>query len=132
MKYATAFLLLALTGCTSTTHVAQTTTPLVELPDGARISILVEAALGGPYPGRGPLAIWKTSDGSEKTMITLVPAPGSPGGVTRVENATSHSSSDGNRVWLTRDGNVTASFDYISGVAILGPAGQPDWAKADQ
>jgi hypothetical protein len=131
MKYATALLSLALVGCT-TEHIAQTTTPIVALENGGRISLQVEQAFGTEYPGKGPLAIWKMPDGSEKTLITLIPAPGSPGGVVRVENAASHVSSDGNRCWLVRDGQVTASFDYISGVAILGSAGQPDWAKADQ
>ena len=132
MKHFFAFALLASTGCVSTTHVTQTTTPIVELPDNARISLQYEPAFGNKFTGRGPLAIWKTSDGSEKTLITLIPAPGSPSGVTRVENSESHFSSDGNRVWLVRDGRVTASFDYIAGVAILGSAGQPDWAKVDQ
>jgi hypothetical protein len=131
MKYPTALLLLAFAGCT-TTHIAQTTTPLVALENGGKISLQYEQSLGNEYPGKGPLAIWKMPDGSEKTLITLIPAPGSPGGVVRVENAASHTSSDGNRVWLVRDGQVTASFDYVSGVAILGSAGQPEWAKADQ
>jgi len=57
--------------------------------------------------------------------------PGSPGGVVHVESSSPHFSSDGNRCWLVRDGQVVASFDYVSGVAILGPAGQPDWAKVE-
>jgi hypothetical protein len=128
MKYSLCLLLLALIGCVTTTHVAQTTTPLVALENGGKISLQYEQPVDNTYPGKGPLAIWKMPDGSEKTLITLIPAPGSPGGVTRVENAASRVSSDGNRVWLVRDGRVTASFDYVSGVAILGPAGQPDWA----
>jgi hypothetical protein len=132
MKFAIALMLLTLAGCVSTTHVAETLTPIVSLPDGGRISLQVNQAFGSQYPGRGPLAVWKAADGSEKVMITLIPAPGSPGGVVHVENAASHFSTDGNRVWLVRDGYTTASFDYISNVAILGSAGQPEWAKADQ
>ena len=132
MKLVISFLLLLpIAGCMTTTQVAQTTTPIVALPDGGRISLQVDQPLGAQYPGRGPLAIWKSADGTEKTLITLVPAPGSPGGVTRVENAASHYSPDGNRVWLVRDGQVTASFDYVAGVAILGAAGQPEWAKVE-
>ncbi|HXE53099.1 MAG TPA: hypothetical protein VN541_08795, partial [Tepidisphaeraceae bacterium] len=44
-------------------------------------------------------------------------------------SSTPHYSADGNRVWLVRDGQTVASFDYAGGVAILGPAGQPDWAN---
>jgi hypothetical protein len=78
------------------------------------------------------LAIWKTPDGQQKVLIKLVPATGSPVGVVHVESSSPHFSSDGNRCWLVRDGQVVGSFDYVSGVAILGPAGQPDWAKIEQ
>jgi len=123
--------LLLVCGC-ATSRTTQTTTPLVETPNGGQISLQVIQQAGNNLPGKGPLAIWKTPDGEQKVLITLVPAPGSPVGLLQVENSSPHFSSDGNRCWLARDGQVVASFDYISGLAILGPAGQPDWAKAQQ
>ena len=122
--------ILLVCGC-ATSRTMQTTTPLVQTPDGGQISLHVVQQAGNNLPGSGPLAVWKTPDGAQKVLITLLPAPGSPGGVVHVESSSPHFSSDGNRCWLVRDGQVVASFDYVSGVAILGPAGQPDWAKVE-
>jgi hypothetical protein len=118
-------------GCASSQSV-ETRTPLVRLPSGGLISLLVVQQVDSSLPGTGPLAVWKTADGEQKVMTTLVPAPGSPlGGVVHIQSSSPHFSTDGNRVWLERDGKAVASFDYLSGVAILGPAGQPDWAKPE-
>ena len=110
---------------------SQTTTPIVELPSGGQIAIQVVQHKGSSEPDKGPLAVWKTSDGDQKILITLVPAPGSPGEVLRIESSTPRYSTDGNRCWLLRNNEPIASFDYVSGVAILGSAGQPEWAKPD-
>jgi hypothetical protein len=119
-------------GC-STQRSVETRTPLVQLPGGAQISLLVIQQVDSNLPGTGPLAIWKTADGEQKVLTTLVPAPGSPlGGVVHIQSSSPHFSSDGNRCWLERDGKAVASFDYVSGVAILGPAGQPEWAKPEK
>jgi hypothetical protein len=124
--------LAALAGGCTTSQSLQTRTPLVQTPNGGQISLLVIQQVGNDLPGTGPLAVWKTADGQQKVLTTLVPAPGSPGGgVVRIQSSSPHFSSDGNRCWLERDGKAVASFDYISGVAILGPAGQPDWAKPE-
>ena len=118
-------------GC-ATSRSVETRTPLVKLPSGGQISLLVVQQVDSSLPGTGPLAVWKTADGEQKVMTTLVPAPGSPlGGVVHIQSSSPHFSTDGNRVWLERDGKAVASFDYLSGVAILGPAGQPDWAKPE-
>ncbi len=50
-------------------------------------------------------------------------APGRPERTVRV-------SPDGNHAWLVSQGQVVASFDYDSGVALFGSAGQPAWATA--
>lgn len=130
-KHLLPIFLLLVTGCV-TTRTSQTTTPLVELPTGGQIAIEVVQHKGSNEPGRGPLAIWKTSDGERKTLITLVPAPGSPVDVLRIESSSPRFSTDGNRCWLLRNNEPIASFDYVSGVAVLGPAGQPEWAKPDE
>jgi hypothetical protein len=41
-------------------------------------------------------------------------------------------SADGNRAWLVSQGQVVASFDYDSGVAVFGTTGQPVWATGAQ
>jgi hypothetical protein len=116
-------------GCT-TSRSSQINTPLVNLPNGGQIVIQTIQTTGNEMgPGKGPLAVWKQPDNQQKLLITLIPAPGSPTGVLRIDSSTPHYSSDGNRVWLVRDGQSVASFDYVSGVAILGPDGQPDWAN---
>src|SRR5215469_6775656 len=114
-------------GC-MTSRSVETRTPLVKTPSGGMISLWVVQQVDNNVPGTGPLAIWKTADGEQKVLTTLVPAPGSPlGGVVRIQSSSPHFSEDGNRCWLEKDGKAVASFDYLSGVAILGPAGQPDW-----
>lgn len=123
------FLLVCAIGGCATSQTSQTTTPLVSLPDGGRISLLVLQEPPGQGPGKGPLAVWKSPDGAQKELTTLVPAPGSPVGLVSIDSSTPRFSSDNTRVWLVRDGKTVASFDYNSGVAILGPAGQPDWAR---
>jgi hypothetical protein len=45
---------------------------------------------------------------------------------------TVHVSANGNRAWLVAQGQVVASFDYDSGVAIFGGSGQPAWATVGQ
>ena len=120
-----------LTGCT-TSRTTQTTTPLVDLQNGASISLHVVQQSGNSEPVSGPLALWKTKDGYVKTLVTLVPAPGSPTPVVRLDTSAPRFSADGNRCWLLSSNAPIASFDYDAGVAILGPHGQPDWAKPDQ
>jgi hypothetical protein len=119
------------TGC-ATSRTAQITTPLVGLPNGGQISIQVVQQSGNHDPVRGPLAIWKTPDSDTKTLITLIPAPGSPSPILRLDTSAPRYSPDGNRCWLLSNNSPIASFDYVAGVAILGGAGQPEWAKPDQ
>lgn len=120
-----------LCGC-ATSRSSQVNTPLITLPNGGQLFIQVTHTTGNDLgPGKGPLAVWKEPDGQQKVLITLVPAPGSPVSVLKIDNSSPHYSPDGNRVWLVRDGQTVASFDYGSGVAILGPAGQPEWARPD-
>jgi hypothetical protein len=123
--------LLVFGGCT-TSRTTQTTTPLVEVQNGGSVSIRVVQHSGSSEPVSGPLALWKTKDGAVKTLVTLVPAPGSPAPVLRLDTSAPRYSSDGNRCWLLSNNTPIASFDYDAGVAILGPHGQPDWAKPDQ
>jgi hypothetical protein len=127
-----AFTLVAMiaAGC-ATSRTSQTTTPLVMLANGGQIGILVVQQAGNRDPVKGPLAVWKTPDGDQKTLITLVPAPGSPGPMLRLDTSAPRYSSDGNRCWLLSNNAPVASFDYVAGVAILGPVGQPEWAKPD-
>jgi hypothetical protein len=125
-----AFLMLLAAGC-ATSRTSQTTTPLVAVPNGDQISIRVVQQSGNSEPVLGPLAIWKTSDGGTKTLITLVPAPGSPADILRLDTSGPRFSSDNMRCWLLSNNTPIASFDYTAGVAILGPAGQPEWAKGD-
>jgi len=105
---------------------------LLALQNGGTISIRVIQPLENSEPVNGPLALWKSPDGDVKTLITLVPAPGSPAPVLRLDTSTPRFSSDGNRCWLLSNNVPIASFDYVSGVAILGGAGQPEWAKPDE
>jgi hypothetical protein len=64
--------------------------------------------------------------------VTLVPAPGSPSPVLRLDTSTPRYDSKESRCWLLSNNVPIASFDYDAGVAILGPYGQPEWAKPDQ
>src|SRR5436305_1044548 len=83
-----------LSGC-ATSRVTQTTTPLVSLQNGGTSSIRVVQNAGTSEPGTGPLALWKTPDGDTKTLVTLVPAPGSPAPLLRLDSSTPRYSSDG-------------------------------------
>jgi len=105
---------------------------VVGLPDGGQISIQVVQQSGNSEPVKGPLAVWTTPDHDSKTLITLVPAPGSPSPFLRLDTSAPRYSPDGNRCWLLSNNYPIASFDYVAGVAILGPNGQPEWAKADE
>ena len=121
---------LGLAGGCSVSQTSQTTTPLVHVPDGSEIDLEVETHSGdSPGPGRGPLAIWKRPDGERKVLVTLIPAPGSPVTMLKIDNSNPMFSPDNRRAWLVRDDQTVASFDWTSGVAILGPAGQPEWAR---
>ena len=118
-------------GCT-TTKTTETTTPLVALENGGTISIKVIQPSGTSQPVNGPLAVWKMPDGSAKTLVTLVPAPGSPSPVLRLDTSTPRYDSKQSRCWLLSNNVPIASFDYDAGVAVLGAFGQPEWAKPDQ
>ena len=125
------FLLAAAVGCT-TQRTTETTTPLVALENGGTISIKVIQPSGTSQPVSGPLAVWKMPDGSAKTLVTLVPAPGSPAPVLRLDTSTPRYDSKQSRCWLLSNNVPVASFDYDAGVAVLGPFGQPEWAKPDR
>jgi len=113
--------------------------PLAALSDGGRIysRTTQTMGLGARQKGSvtGPLVVWERPGQQRKVLVTLVPAPGSAGQCARLcdprATPTIHVSADGNRVWLVRDGNVQASFDYDAGVAILADRGHPVWAKPD-
>src|SRR5690348_11953914 len=93
-------------GCT-TSRTSQINTPLVNLPNGGQILIEMIQTTGNEMgPGKGPLAVWKQPDNQQRVLITLIPAPGSPADVLRIDSSTPHYSADGNRVWLVRDGQT--------------------------
>ena len=130
-KTLTSILVLGLTvGCT-TIKTTETTTPLVALENGGTISIKVIQPSGSKEPVNGPLAVWKMPDGSAKTLVTLVPAPGSPAPVLRLDTSSPRYDDKKSRCWLLSNNVPIASFDYDAGVAILGAFGQPEWAKPD-
>jgi len=131
LPIALAFGLTGLAGCVQSVT-SEVTTPIVKLPDGGEIDLEVVRQSNSQIPGKGPLAVWRTPDGERKVLITLVPAPGSPVEVLKIDSSRPVFGSDGMRVWLIRDNEVVASFDYNGGVAVLGPAGQPEWARLDK
>ena len=111
---------------------------LATLPNGGEIYVDVEhraSPLGAraKAPLKGPLAIWKRPGQDEKVLTTLIPAPGSPAGLWWSDggmwHAEVHVSDDSNRVWLVKDDQVVASFDYVTNTAVLGLSGQPLWTQ---
>lgn len=111
------------------------TAPLGELPDGGRLLIEKRVLFHACETSAekvmvGPLVYYQPAGGEPKVMATLIPAPGSPGDpvdFSQLEHGRLESAS--RKAWLVRDGRTVGSFDLQRGVAILGPAGHPQWAR---
>jgi len=102
------------------------------LPNGDTISAVSEVneQLGKPTVNR-QYALWRR-DGHDKELSLMhsdLQHPTPPPRDGQQPWGELHRSDDGNRVWFVKDGKTTASFDYISATAIVGPVNQPEWAK---
>lgn len=127
-----------LAGCGACENRAIVGEPVATLADGGKIHVETEctqcALTGRTKCSKGPLVRWERPGRPDKTLNTLILASGSPDVPQpgALAGADVRASADGNRVWLLRDGQVQASFDYEVGVAILGRHGQPAWARVDK
>lgn len=114
-------------------------TQSVGLPGGERITVKQEnrERIKGKKPpviaNVGPDAVWTRPGQPDKQLTILTPttrlAEQPPVNTDDFQTARVERTADGNRVWLVQRNQVIASFDYVQGIAILGPQGQPDWAR---
>ena len=106
--------------------------PVAALPNGDEVYVIYGWAKDGqPKGGSVAAAVWKTSGGGEKQLVTLIPSPTSPGSMSGglMQKATVWISPAGTRVCVIRSGQVFASFDLERDLSVLGPYGQPDWTS---
>lgn len=123
-------------GCANKTPRGSVRDTLAQLPDGGEIYARWEYE-GDPPCTRGPVVVWQMVGQEPKRLITLMPTTGSPTSPADrlpsepLANTKRHDVGNGRRVWLESDGRAVASFDYAAGIAVIGPYGQPDWARTD-
>jgi len=132
-----AVVLVGLCGCRSPGSKGLARDNVAVLSDGSVIYVFVERPgvtdSQGTWPQRGPVSVWQRPGLPDETLVTLVPSPGSPTEGPRIHEPSAedgvHTSDDGARVWIVKNGQVVSSFDYARGTAILGRYGQPEWAR---
>jgi hypothetical protein len=128
----------AMIGCVSRhTPYGMVRDTLAQLPDGGEIYAEWEYE-GDPPCTRGPVVMWQGPAHQPKRLITLMPTTGSPTSPADrlpdepLTNTKRHDVGNGRRVWLeSTGGRAIASFDYDAGIAVIGPYGQPTWARTD-
>ena len=128
-------LLACAAGCASRSiSYSSTRDTLVQLPDGGEIYARWEYE-GDPPCTHGPVVVWQTPGQEPRPLITLMPTSGSPTAPADrlpdepLDSTTRHVVGNGRRIWLESGGRAVASFDYDAGIAVLGPYGQPAWAR---
>jgi len=118
--------LLLVAGCSLTNRSTAVDT-IAKLPDGGLIRAELESASGtsGPSVQR---VVWHRADGAEKALH-VAPANALDSAATTIAGAEPRFSNDLQKVWLVRNGQVVASFDYAGAKAVFGTSDQPPWAK---
>lgn len=100
----------------------------IELPHGEAIVGTV-TYVKGPFVHKQEGAqqlIWERPGQPDK-VLAVAPAS-SKVDYDACRRAQIHMSPDGNQAWLTKNGEVLASFDRQSGAAWYGEHARPDWA----
>jgi hypothetical protein len=129
-------LLACVSGCARHTPYGAVRDTLAQFPDGGEIYAQWEYE-GDPPCTRGPVVVWTMPGQEPKRLVTIMPTTGSPTSPADrlpnepLNNTKRHDVGDGRRVWLESNGRAVASFDYAAGTAVLGPYGQPPWARTD-